>query len=242
MHAMKKIVERAKMALDGVPQETRRLLPNGNSEFLRVIHGKERIYPDTDTPPIVISQQVVEECRKKVGKRPWEIYEELNSKYSFNQHQVDLLIRSEKVDRFHEYTEKLRLKGSLAYYLLIDLPRSKKRKGTEINDYIVDELAKGLSRKLIIPEQIDLLTEIFTKEPKLSIDEAAKKIAVTVLEGKALDRLIFQKLDPFDKNKMRSDEAYRSVVIPKIVGEVLKSVNHSIEGKAVMERIHALIC
>jgi glutamyl-tRNA(Gln) amidotransferase subunit E len=242
MHAMKKIVERAKMALDGVPQETRRLLPNGNSEFLRVIHGKERIYPDTDTPPIVISQQVVEECRKKVGKRPWEIYEELNSKYSFNQLQVDLLIRSEKVDRFHEYTEKLRLKGSLAYYLLIDLPRSKKRKGTEINDYIVDELAKGLSRKLIIPEQIDLLTEIFTKEPKLSIDEAAKKIAVTVLEGKALDRLIFQKLDPFDKNKMRSDEAYRSVVIPKIVGEVLKSVNHSIEGKAVMERIHALIC
>jgi len=242
MHAMKKIVERAKMALDGVPQETRRLLPNGNSEFLRVIHGKERIYPDTDTPPIVISQQVVEECRKKVGKRPWEIYEELNSKYSFNQHQVDLLIRSEKVDRFHEYTEKLRLKGSLAYYLLIDLPRSKKRKGIKISDHMVDELAKGLSSKLIIPEQIDLLTEIFTKEPKLSIDEAAKKIAVTVLEGKALDRLIFQKLDPFDKNKMRSDEAYRSVVIPKIVGEVLKSVNHSIEGKAVMERIHALIC
>jgi glutamyl-tRNA(Gln) amidotransferase subunit E len=241
MHAMKKIVERAKMALDGVPQETRRLLPNGNSEFLRVIHGKERIYPDTDTPPIVMSQQVVEECRRKVGKRPWEIYEELNSKYGFNQHQVDLLIRSEKVDKFYEYTEKLRLKGSLAYYLLIDFPRSKKRKRISVNDYIVDELARGFSRKAIIPEQIDLLTEIFAKEPKLSIEDVAKKIAVSALEDKELDKLVLQKLSPFDKNKMRSDEAYRKAALPKIVGEVLKSVNRSVKGKTIAERITALI-
>jgi len=241
MHAMKKIVERVKMALDGVPQETRRLLPNGNSEFLRVIHGKERIYPDTDTPPIVVSQEMVEKCRKIVGKRPWEIYHDLSNKHGFNQVQVDLLIRDEKVEKFYNYVEKLRLKGPIAYHLLIELPRSKRRKGIAISDRIIDQLAKGLSSKLILPEQIDSLVETFAKEPNLSIEEAVKKLHVSRVADTELDNLILRQLSIYDVSKILSDQAYREIVLPKIVGEVLKSVNHSVAGKKIMEKISILI-
>jgi Glu-tRNA(Gln) amidotransferase subunit E-like FAD-binding protein len=125
--------------------------------------------------------------------------------------------------------------------LLIDFPRSKKRKGISINDHVIDELAKGFSRKLIIPEQIDLLTEISAKEPKLSIEDLIKKIVAVTLKDKELDKLVLQKLGFFDKNRMRSDEAYRKAALPKVVGEVLKSVNRSVKGKTIAERIHALI-
>jgi glutamyl-tRNA(Gln) amidotransferase subunit E len=176
MHAMKKIVERAKMALDGVPQETRRLLPNGNTEFLRMIHGKERIYPDTDTPPIVINREVIQQCVEKVGKRPWEIYDDLHSRYNLGQYQVDLLIRDEKVEKFYDYTEKLKLGGSTAYHLLIELRRSERRKGAAISDHIIDQLANALSRSLIIPEQIPLITEILAKQPDLAIEKALERL------------------------------------------------------------------
>ena len=54
-HALSRTIERMKLALKGVPEETRRINPaNFNSEFLRVIHGKDRMYSDTDTPPVSI--------------------------------------------------------------------------------------------------------------------------------------------------------------------------------------------
>jgi glutamyl-tRNA(Gln) amidotransferase subunit E len=241
MHAMKKVVERLKIALDGVPQETRRLLPDGNTEFLRVIHGKERIYPDTDTPPIVISQELVEKSRKAVGKRPWEVYEELHSKYRFIQSQVDLLIRGEKVDKFYEFVEKLKLESSVAYHLLIELPRSCRRKGLKMNTHIMKQLAEGLSRNLIIREQIDSITEVFDREPSILIDEALNRLQVSHLTKEQFDALILQKLSVFDLATARSDEAYRDRVVPKVVGEVLKATNRSVPGKIIAQKIRGLI-
>jgi glutamyl-tRNA(Gln) amidotransferase subunit E len=241
MHAMKKIVERAKMALDGVPQETRRFLPNGNSEFLRMIHGKERIYPDTDTPPIVVSRDNVEEWRKVVGKRPWEIYEDLKSKHGFTQHQVDLLIREEKVEKFYNYVEKLHLKGSLAYRLVIELPRSKRRQGLEINEQAVDKIAEGISKKLAMHEQIDQLAEIFAGEPDLSTKQAIKKLRLKPISESELNKITLEKMRLFNVWKLLVDEAYRKFVVPKIVGEILKSVNYSLEGKRIVEKINNLI-
>ncbi len=241
MFAMKKIVERTKMALEGVPQETRRLLPNGNSEFLRVIHGKERIYPDTDTPPIVFSREKVRECEKRVGKRPWEIYDELNTKYRFNQSQVDLLIRSEKTEKFFEFTEKLGLSGQLAYRLLIELPRQKRRQGIRLGERNVDELAEALSRKIIIPEQIESLVEILSAQPTLDIEQARKKLSIPRAGRTRLDALIKRGLRSFDASKIRSDKSYRRVATAKIVGEVLKAVNYSISGKTIAEKVGDLM-
>jgi len=241
MHAMKKIVERAKLALDGVPQETRRLLPNGNTEFLRVIHGKERIYPDTDTPPIVISKTLIEESKSQVGKRPWETYTELRSKYGFNQHQVDLLIRDEKLEKFYHYTETLSLNGSLAYRLLIELPRRKRREGIKFSSQTADKLAESLSRKAIIPEQVDLLIDIFAEEPNFTIEQALKKLHVASFSEKELDSLIRQQLKLHDQTKLRTDEPYRKIVIPKMVGAILKTTNYSVQGKKVADKINNLI-
>ena len=241
IHAMKKIVERTKMALDGVPQETRRLLPNGNSEFLRVIHGKERIYPDTDTPPIVISKELVEECRRKVSKRPWELYGDLHGRYNFNVGQVDQLVRAEKIEKFHEYTEELQLNGALAYKLLIELPRRKKRDGIQLNIKTIDKMAEALSRRLIIAEQVERLMDIFAKEPSLTIKEALSQLDVPSIKETELNKMILQKLEAFDITRIQSDKNYRKLVIPKIAGEVLKSVKHSIPGKKVAEKIQVLL-
>jgi glutamyl-tRNA(Gln) amidotransferase subunit E len=224
-----------------VPQETRRLLPNGNSEFLRVIHGKERIYPDTDTPPIVTSKDLINETRKAVGKRPWEIAKDLNKRYGFNQHQVDLLIRDEKTEKLYDYVDRLRLSGALAYRLLIELPRHKRREGFKLTARTIDTLAEALSRKLIIPEQVDLLVNILAKEPNLSIEQAAKEYSLKPATGSEVNKLIRQQLKSLDLKKLRKNATYRKIMIPKIVGAVLQAVNHSVEGKKVAKQVETLI-
>jgi glutamyl-tRNA(Gln) amidotransferase subunit E len=238
MHAMKKIVERVKIALDGVPQETRKLLPTGNTEFLRVIHGKERIYPDTDTPPIVISEEIAAECRKGVDKRPWEVFEDLQSKYKFSQSQVDLLIREEKVDKFYDYTDKLGLKGSVAYHLLIELPRSARRRNLKVSSRNFDEIAEALSRKLIMYQQINSVMEALSKEGKPKVTRAIKEIAARSPAEADLNQLISQQLSHYDLSRVLTDETYRNHVVPKAVGNVLKNVNYSVEGKKVAEKVN----
>jgi glutamyl-tRNA(Gln) amidotransferase subunit E len=241
MHALKKIVERAKIALEGVPQETRRLLANGNTEFLRVIHGKERIYPDTDTPPIVISKELVEDSRKRVGRCPWEVYEELHRKYGLDQNQTDLLIRAEKVDKFFQYVEDLRLKSSLAFHVLIELPLETRRKGKRMEMRTIEHLANALSQGRIIPEQIGTLLEIFVKDPDMTITDALKKIGFQTFTEKELEELIHKKTEFVDSSKARSDAQYRRIAVAKVVGETLKAVNHSVSGKIVAQKVNALL-
>ncbi len=241
MHAMKKIVERVKQALDGVPQETRRLLPSGNSEFLRVIHGKERIYPDTDTPPIVMPKTLVDETRKTVGKRPWEIAQDLSIKHGFSQHQVDLLIRDEKVERFYDYVDKLHLNGPLAYRLAIELPRQKRREGIRLTAKAIDTIAEGLSRKLLNPQQIDALANVLAEEPRLTIEQTIERMSIKPVTEDEINNLIQKQLKSQDLANLRQNELYRKIMIPKIVGEILKTVNYSVEGRKIAKQVQTLI-
>jgi len=57
--ALETIAERCAMAWDGVPNETRKSLPKGITWFERVLPGADRMYPDTDSAPISISDDQI---------------------------------------------------------------------------------------------------------------------------------------------------------------------------------------
>jgi glutamyl-tRNA(Gln) amidotransferase subunit E len=61
--ALETISERCKMAFSGVPNETRKSLPDGITLFERVLPGADRMYPDTDSAPIPILDELIEESR-----------------------------------------------------------------------------------------------------------------------------------------------------------------------------------
>lgn len=64
--ALETIEERALMAFDGVPQETRKALPDGTTIFERVLPGADRMYPDTDSAPIPLTNDYIEDLRKNI--------------------------------------------------------------------------------------------------------------------------------------------------------------------------------
>ncbi|MCK5148706.1 Glu-tRNA(Gln) amidotransferase subunit GatE [bacterium] len=53
------IDERCRLAFEGVPNETRKSLPDGTTLFERVLPGPDRMYPDTDSAPIPISDEEI---------------------------------------------------------------------------------------------------------------------------------------------------------------------------------------
>lgn len=62
--ALDVISERCLMAFEGVPGETRKALTDGTTIFERVLPGADRMYPDTDSAPIPLSNEYIETLRK----------------------------------------------------------------------------------------------------------------------------------------------------------------------------------
>jgi glutamyl-tRNA(Gln) amidotransferase subunit E len=58
--ALDTIEERCKLAFIGVPKETRKSFADGTTMFERVLPGADRMYPDTDSAPISISQELLD--------------------------------------------------------------------------------------------------------------------------------------------------------------------------------------
>jgi len=76
------IEERCKLAFHGVLNETRKSMPDSTTIFERVLPGPDRMYPDTDSAPIPISEKMINEAGKDLPEeihtcikkmREWEI-------------------------------------------------------------------------------------------------------------------------------------------------------------------------
>ncbi|MFX0114675.1 MAG: Glu-tRNA(Gln) amidotransferase subunit GatE [Candidatus Hodarchaeota archaeon] len=161
IHALKKIVERMKMALDGVPQETRRVLPNGNSEFLRVIHGKDRLYPDTDTQGIPITPDRLERIFSEYQPpKPWNLVETTDLSLI----EVALIVRDNLLFSFFiNLTKKLALPSRKAFGIVQNLHRLQKDASASPIDWeeVISRLIEWLESGQCSIQDIVPILEVF---------------------------------------------------------------------------------
>ncbi len=68
--ALETVEERCQLAFEGVPRESRKSFPDGTTVFERVLPGPNRMYPDTDSVPISLEDDAIEEIR---GRLPLEV-------------------------------------------------------------------------------------------------------------------------------------------------------------------------
>ncbi len=64
--ALETVEERIQLAFSGVPNETRKSFPDGTTIFERVLPGRDRMYPDTDSAPIPLHDDKIEKIRSQL--------------------------------------------------------------------------------------------------------------------------------------------------------------------------------
>lgn len=64
--ALETIEERCKMALAGIPNETRKSFEDGTTIFERVLPGADRMYPDTDSAPIPLEDSYIQSLSRNL--------------------------------------------------------------------------------------------------------------------------------------------------------------------------------
>jgi glutamyl-tRNA(Gln) amidotransferase subunit E len=70
--AVGEIILRAREAATGIPSDTRQALKDGTTGFERVLPGADRMYPDTDLPPVAIPEERVQRIRKDLPSYVWD--------------------------------------------------------------------------------------------------------------------------------------------------------------------------
>jgi len=79
--ALETVEERCRMAFAGVPPETRKSFENGTTIFERVLPGADRMYPDTDSAPIPLENELIE----RLGmNKPQEVIERYHQLQNWN--------------------------------------------------------------------------------------------------------------------------------------------------------------
>jgi glutamyl-tRNA(Gln) amidotransferase subunit E len=69
--AAREVLARAAEALIGVPSETRQSFADGTTGFERILPGPDRMYPDTDTPPVPVQDDWITEIEGRLPTPPW---------------------------------------------------------------------------------------------------------------------------------------------------------------------------
>ncbi len=64
--AIETVEERCVMAMEGVPNETRKSFEDGTTIFERVLPGADRMYPDTDSAPIPLEDSYITKLNKNL--------------------------------------------------------------------------------------------------------------------------------------------------------------------------------
>jgi len=77
--ALETIEERCKIALEGIPNETRKSFENGTTIFERVLPGADRMYPDTDSAPIPLENDYIESLKEGLPEDIIDSYNKLKA-------------------------------------------------------------------------------------------------------------------------------------------------------------------
>jgi glutamyl-tRNA(Gln) amidotransferase subunit E len=194
--ALRAAVDRANIAFEGVPEETRDPLPDGSTAYSRPLPGASRMYPETDVKPITITEGRMEEIRSKLPELPEQKVHRFVAKYGIHEQQARQIVRDGYEDLFEEVAMRFDLAAVAARTLLSTLPEIQKE-GADITKLDDPALLRAFGA---------LHDGRFAKE---ALPQVLKKTC----EGKSIDEAI----DDLGLQRMDSGEA--GSVVAEIVKE-----------------------
>jgi glutamyl-tRNA(Gln) amidotransferase subunit E len=226
------VVDRVKRAPTGVIGETRAATEEGETRYQRPRPGAARMYPETDIPDMVVT----DEWKRSLAKLlpvPWEEKVAAYSKrYSLSEEAALQLYDSDNSRLFEDLAAKLKLEPSVIASILVEIPVRLSREGIEESKVTAETLSSVLAAvddaRFAKEAAIEVLRAIGKGEAR-DVDEAVAQLGLTGMADADLKKIIggvLQRNGPLIQEK--GDRAF-SV----LMGEVMKLARGRVDGQKV---------
>ncbi len=208
-------------------EETRIAKEDGTTRFTRPLPGGERMYPETDVPPILITKEFLDSIPLP------ETWEEKLKKYEklIGKELAEQIIRSEYLDWFEELSKKFEPKTVARTFTVI--LTSLRREGYnifKIDKHHFEELFTLLKEGKIAKEAIEKILAAISEKPEKSVKEIVEDLGLKGLEESEIRNIINE---IFSKNPELVEKKHFSA----LMGEVMKTLRGKADGKLVAKII-----
>jgi glutamyl-tRNA(Gln) amidotransferase subunit E len=190
--AVNEIIIRAKEATIGVPSETRQGSRDGTNGFERILPGADRMYPDTDLPPMSVTQQRLDNIKIGLPEKYWvrhSWYKELG----IPEDTIQELSISKYAPLFKMAVNEWHVNPTAAAVILIQYPKRLRKKGfnigilnNEILSILLRSFAEGrIPRDAVLSVMEKILENGFFTEniiPSPASEEEIKKELLNSIE------------------------------------------------------------
>lgn len=220
-------------AIDRIPNETRQVLESGETDFERVLPGADRMYPDTDSPPLPLTDKMVSEIRNNLNERPWERLDRL-VKIGLSGHLVGVMLLSPYIDLYYELMNDKITSPILAAYVLGELTVHYRRRGGNPDLLTNDSLRRlfGLfSAGKIVRETFRPLIEAASKRESVEWDVILKQAGHSIDYHQESEKKILEILQLFEgETPVDADKKCRN-----LTGYVMNEIAGTLNGKVVWD-------
>ena len=178
-NAMEAVIRRAKEAMIGIPEETRGPLPNGNTEYMRPLPGKARMYPETDVMSVPITRNYMEQIKQDMPELLSEKKDRFMKQYGLNEEFAKGIAYSADADQFEELAKKYNptLVARTIYGTMTEL----RRDGVQVDaitEKHLDELFRLVDGGKIAKEAIPDVLKETAKQPGKGVEDAIKRMGL----------------------------------------------------------------
>jgi glutamyl-tRNA(Gln) amidotransferase subunit E len=224
--AMEAVIMRAREALEIVPEETRRALPDGNSAYMRPLPGAARMYPETDVPPVEITQERIgsielpELIEERIGR-----YMKL---FRLNEELAGQIARSENFVIFESILQQVpNANANVVVRTLETVLFELGKEGVNVNnikEVHLMELFRLHADGKIPNEAVSELLKLIAVKPELTVEKAVGTLGIGgvgtgELEA-AIDKIINSRMDFIKEKGMNSAGPLMGVVMKELRGKV----------------------
>lgn len=236
--AIEAVIQRAKEAIEGIPEETRKALPDGNTAYMRPLPGAARMYPETDVPQIEISQKYFDAI--EIPELLTERAKRFVSENGLNKELAEKIAYSKYLPLFEELIETYRkdanVNSTLIARTLVGIVPEIRRNGVETEN-LTDEhfigLFAAISNQEIAKEAIQDLLAALAKESELSTPEAISKLGLSAFDPEEVENFIkktVRERGDFIKEK-------GPAALGPLMGIVMKEYRGTVDGKILSQML-----
>ncbi len=232
--ALDAVVNRAKVAVEGVPAETRTPLPDGTSKYARPRPGSSRMYPETDVRPVKVTESRLKTIRKNMPETIENREKRFIKEYDLSPDLAYQITRSQKLDLFEQIIKETNVSPTLVAATLENTIVSLHRDQipTEnLDDHHFLEMFKSIAMKVITSEAIPTILTYFAKQPKSSIEMVIESTGLGMATSGEVEDIIKKIVS--EREDFIREQGERSV--GGLMGIAMKELSGKADGKTVRE-------
>ena len=238
--ALTAVVERAREALLGVPTETRTAVADGTTRYMRPRPGASRMYPETDVPPVRISQQQLAQIRAGLPPPREVVMQQLLTKYHLNSKLASQLIESDYLDVFKHVCSEQGIAPSFVATVLTENLKSLGREGVPVSELTpkhLESVFSAVRAGTVAKEAAPSILAWLSKNSSRTVEDAIQELGMRMLSEHELLRIV-DKIIEFNADliKEKGEGAYG-----KIMGLVMSEVRGSADPSEVTRLIRTRI-